>query len=83
MNGSSAGSIPAHGTNFFINPIYSLKTFTIMTQQAINSINLYKGNDPMKIQMLLRIQSTSVVNELMEHFGASSISDLAMKLAFA
>jgi hypothetical protein len=52
-----------------------------MTQQAINSINLYKGNDPMKIQMLLRIQSTSVVNELMEHFGASSISELAIKLS--
>jgi hypothetical protein len=52
-----------------------------MTSQAINSIELYRGNDPMKIQMLLKIQRSSVVNELMEHFGASSISDLAFKLS--
>lgn len=52
-----------------------------MTQQAINSINLYRGNDPRKIEMLLRIQSTSVVNELKEHFGASSISELAVRLS--
>lgn len=54
-----------------------------MTQQAINSINLYRGNDPMKIEMLLRIQRSSVVDELKAHFGASSISELAIKLSIS
>ena len=52
-----------------------------MTQQALNSINLYKGNDPRKIEMLLNWQKSSVVNELKQHFGASSISELATKLS--
>lgn len=54
-----------------------------MTQQAFNSINLYRGNDPRKIEMLLNIQASSVVNELKEHFHASSISELAVKLSLA
>lgn len=54
-----------------------------MSPQAKNSIELYKGNNPAKIEMLLNFQSASVVNELKEHFGASSIHDLAIKLAFA
>lgn len=53
-----------------------------MTQQAQNSINLYRGGNPSTIQQLLRIQKQSVVEELMQHFGASSISDLALKLSF-
>ncbi len=52
-----------------------------MTSQALNSIDLYRGNDPKKIKMLLRIQKSSVVNELKEHFGASDIDDLAVKLS--
>lgn len=39
--------------------------------------------DHTTIQQLLQIQKQSVVNELMQHFGASSLSDLALKLSFA
>ena len=52
-----------------------------MTQQAINSIGLYRGNNPATIEQLLNMQGTSVVNELMEHFSASSIRELAIKLS--
>ena len=52
-----------------------------MTQQALNSINLYKGNRPSQIKQLLGFQKSSVVNELKEHFHASDISDLAFKLS--
>ena len=54
-----------------------------MSQQAINSIGLYRGGNPSTIEQLLRWQYSSVVNELMEHFGASSVSDLAYKLSRA
>lgn len=54
-----------------------------MTTQAKNSIALYRGNNPEKIMMLLRIQSSSVVNELKEHFKASSLNELAVKLSMA
>lgn len=52
-----------------------------MTQQAINSISLYRGNDSATIEMALRMQRSSVVNELMEHFGATSTRELAIKLS--
>lgn len=52
-----------------------------MTTQAINSLALYKGNDPAKIKMLLQIQKSSVVKELMEHFGASDTDELAIRLS--
>ena len=52
-----------------------------MTQQAINSINLYRGGNPATIEQLLQWQGSSVVNELKEHFGASNISELAIKLS--
>jgi len=52
-----------------------------MTSQALNSIDLYRGNDPEKIKMLLRIQRSSVVDELKNHFNANSIDDLAIKLS--
>lgn len=54
-----------------------------MTSQAKNSIDLYRGNDPEKIKQLLRIQRSSVVDELKEHFGASDIDELAIKLSLA
>lgn len=54
-----------------------------MTSQALNSINLYRGNDSEKIKMLLRIQRSSVVDELKSHFNASSIDDLAFKLSIS
>lgn len=52
-----------------------------MSQQALNSIELYRGNDPVKIEMLLRIQATRVVNELKEFFGVSDNHSLAVKLS--
>lgn len=52
-----------------------------MTQQAENSIKLYRGNDPEKIKMLLRIQKSSVVDELMKHFHVSDIDSLSVKLS--
>jgi len=52
-----------------------------MTQQAINSINLYKGNNPSTIEQTLSFQKKSVVEELKEHFGASSNHELAIKLS--
>ena len=52
-----------------------------MTQQALNSIELYRGNNPATIEQLLNMQGTSVVNELMEHFGATSTRELAIKLS--
>lgn len=52
-----------------------------MTQQAINSINLYKGNNPGTIKQALSFQKSSVVNELKEHFKANDLNDLAFKLS--
>ena len=52
-----------------------------MTQQAKNSINLYRGGNPATIEELLRFQKSSVVEELKEHFKASSIEELAVKLS--
>ena len=52
-----------------------------MTQQAINSLSLYRGGNPSSIEQLLRIQKSSVVEELKEHFNASDLHDLAIKLS--
>ena len=52
-----------------------------MTKQALNSIDLYKGNNPITIEQLLKIQKSSVVDELKEHFKANSIGELAIKLS--
>lgn len=52
-----------------------------MTQQAQNSIALYKGGNPSTIEQLLRIQKNSVVQELKEHFNAPTIEELALKLS--
>ena len=52
-----------------------------MTQQAINSLELYKDNDPSVIERALLIQKSSVVNELKEHFGVKSNHELAIKLS--
>ena len=52
-----------------------------MTQQALNSLELYKGNNPSTIERALAIQKSSVVNELKEHFGVSNIHELALKLS--
>jgi hypothetical protein len=52
-----------------------------MTQQALNSLALYKGNDPSTIEKALAIQKPSVVSELKEHFGADSNHELAIRLS--
>lgn len=52
-----------------------------MTQQALNSIRLYKGGNPTTIEQLLKYQKSSIVNELKEHFNASSLHELAIKLS--
>lgn len=52
-----------------------------MTQQAMNSLDLYRGGNPETIKKLLRLQSNSVVNELKEHFHARGVDDLAIKLS--
>ena len=52
-----------------------------MTQQAINSIQLYKGNNPGTIEKALKMQKKSIVDELKQHFNASNLSDLAIKLS--
>jgi len=54
-----------------------------MTQKAINSLQLYKGGNPATIAQLLKMQSCSVVNELKQHFGVSSIDALAIALSKA
>ena len=53
----------------------------IMSQQAKNSLTLYKGGNPATIKQLLRMQSSSVVNELKAHFGAKDLDELAVRLS--
>lgn len=52
-----------------------------MTQQAKNSINLYRGGNPATIEQLLRMQHSNVVNELKAEFHATDLRDLAVKLS--
>ena len=49
--------------------------------QAKNSIDLYKNQDPSKIEYLLKKQRASVVDELKSHFNANTLPELAIKLA--
>lgn len=52
-----------------------------MTKQAQNSINLYKGQPISLIKQALTMQGKSTVEELKQHFNASTIEDLAVKLS--
>ena len=52
-----------------------------MTPQAMNSLSLYKGGNPATIEQLLKMQKTSVVDELKEHFNVSDNHELAIKLS--
>ena len=54
-----------------------------MTQQAINSLELYRGGNPDTIRKLLMTQRDSVVKELKDHFGAKDIVELSIRLALA
>lgn len=49
-----------------------------LSQQAKNSLELYKGQDPSKISQLLSIQGR-VKNELMEYFGTKDIGECALR----
>ena len=39
-----------------------------MTKQAQNSLNLYRGQNPATIKQALRMQKSSIVEELKAHF---------------
>lgn len=52
-----------------------------MTPQAKNSLSLYRGNSPETIKQALRIQRSSVVEELKQYFGTTSIDELALRLS--
>ena len=54
-----------------------------MTQQALNSIKLYKGGNPDTIERLLFMQKPGVVKELKEHYGVNTLRELALKLSLA
>ena len=52
-----------------------------MTPQAQNSLNLYRGGNPATIEQLLKMQKSSVVEELKEYFKAADLKELAIKLS--
>ena len=52
-----------------------------MSEQAKNSLELYRGGNPNTIQQLLHMQDQSVVDELMVHFKADSYEELAIRLS--
>ena len=54
-----------------------------MSEQAKNSIKLYKGQDARTIRQLLNFQLCRVVNELMNYYKAKDLDDLAIKLSRA
>lgn len=54
-----------------------------MSPQAQNSLNLYRGGNPATIEQLLKMQKSSVVEELKEHFGATDLKELAIKLSIS
>jgi len=47
-----------------------------MSTQALNFINLYRGQDPNKVFAQLNMQGHSVVNELKEHFKTNDLVEL-------
>ena len=54
-----------------------------MSPQAQNSLNLYRGGNPATIEQLLKMQKSSVVEELKEHFKATDLKELAIKLSIS
>lgn len=49
-----------------------------LSKQAQNSLALYKSQEPRKIKQLLQIQG-KVKDELMAHFGALDLDELALR----
>lgn len=54
-----------------------------MTKQAQNSLDLYRGQNPTTIKQALRMQKSSIVEELKAHFGVSDIDSLATRLSIS
>lgn len=52
-----------------------------MSQQAKNSLELYRGGNPETIRQLLNKQKSSVVNELKAHFDTYDLDELAVRLS--
>ena len=51
-----------------------------MTRQAENCVNLFRGQQPEKIEAALRMLQKSVLQELLDHYNKKSIEDLAYQL---
>lgn len=52
-----------------------------MTTQVQNFINLCKGNPVSTIKQALKFQKKSSVDEMMQHYGVSSVDDLAVRIS--
>lgn len=52
-----------------------------MTTQVQNFINLCKGSPVSSIKQALKLQKKSNVDELMKHYGVSSVDDLAVRIS--
>ena len=52
-----------------------------MSPQAENSLNLYRGGNLSTILQLLKMQKSSVVEELKQHFNAKDLNELSIKLS--
>ena len=50
-----------------------------MSEQAKNSLDLYRGGNPATIENLLRFQKKNVVDELKAHFGTNNLHELAIR----
>ena len=61
---------------FFINP----QTFTIMSTQAKNFIDLCRGEAISSIKQALRMVSPRVKNEIKQHYGFSDEDHMAYAL---
>lgn len=52
-----------------------------MTIQAQNTQNICRGASISSIKSALRMQKSNIVDELMSHYGAKSVDDLALMLS--
>lgn len=52
-----------------------------MSEQAKNFVDICKGGSVMTIEALLRRQSQSVKDELMDHYKCDSYEELAVRLS--
>lgn len=52
-----------------------------MTIQAQNTQNICRGASIASIKQALRMQKPSIVDELMSHYSAKSVDDLALTLS--